>query len=308
MEIPVYLFLGLLDSGKTTFIDGVLEEGFADSPTLLLRCEQGDEEYTHLPSTVTVVDVEDESEMKVSLLKKLEKEHKPRQVIIEWNGMWQLGRMEAEVLPSNWLLYQIMTFVEASTFDTYAKNFGQLMMEKIACADMIVFNRCTDELAQSLRKRNLKMINRQAVIYLEYTDGSTEDYFTGDERPFDLDQDVIEIPDEDFGIFYVDSMEHPERYDGKTVHLKMVMCHVGKFPDIAVPGRFAMTCCADDITFFGMVAKGENLKSIETREWVDITAVMGTTGHELYGDSIGPLLNIKSVQICDKPNEEVVTF
>ena len=37
MEIPVYLFLGLLDSGKTTFIDSVLEEGFADSRTLLIR-------------------------------------------------------------------------------------------------------------------------------------------------------------------------------------------------------------------------------------------------------------------------------
>lgn len=308
MEIPVYLFLGLLDSGKTTFIDSILEEGFADNATLLIRCEQGEEEYAHLPPSVTVVDIEDESELKCSLLKKLEKEHRPQQILIEYNGMWNLQRLEAEVLPSNWLLYQIMTLVEAATFDNYAKNFGQLMMEKLMSADMIVFNRCTPELAQSLRKRNLKMVNRQAPIYLEYTDGTTEDYYTGDECPFDLDQEVIEIPDQDFGVFYVDSMEHPERYDGKTVHLKLVMCHVAKYPDIAVPGRFAMTCCADDITFFGMVARGENLKAIETREWVEVTAVMGTTVHELYGDSTGPLLNIKSIKICEKPDEEVVTF
>jgi len=308
MEIPVYLFLGLLDSGKTTFIDGVLEEGFADSPTLLIRCEQGEEEYTHLPSTVTVVDVDTPEDLKCSLLKQLEKQYKPRQIIFEWNGMWQLGKLEAEILPSNWLLYQIMTFVEASSFDSYAKNFGQLMMEKLACADMIVFNRCNPELAQSLRRRNLKMVNRRAAIYLEYEDGSSEDYFTGDESPFDLDQPVIEIPDEDFGLFYVDSMENPTRYEGKTVHLKLVMCHVAKYPDIAVPGRFAMTCCADDITFFGMVAKGNHLKAIETREWVDVTAVMGTTEHELYGDSVGPLLNITSAEICEKPDEEVVTF
>lgn len=308
MELPVYLFLGLLDSGKTTFIDGVLEEGFADSPTLLIRCEQGEEEYTHLPATVTVVDIEREADLTCARLKKLEKEYRPKQIIIEWNGMWQLARLEAEVLPSNWLLYQVMTFVESSTFDSYSRNFGQLMMEKLSSADMIVFNRCTPELAASLRRRNLKMINRRAVIYLEYTDGSTEDYFTGEESPFDLDQDVIQIPDEDFGLFYVDAMEHPERYDGKTVHLKLVMCHVAKYPDIAVPGRFAMTCCADDITFFGLVATGENLTAIETREWVDVTAVMGTISHELYGDSVGPLLHITSVSICDKPDEEVVTF
>lgn len=308
MEIPVYLFLGLLDSGKTTFIDGVLEEGFADTPTLLIRCEQGEEEYVHLPPTVTVVDVDTPEDLKCSLLKQLEKQYKPRQIIFEWNGMWQLGKLESEILPSNWLLYQIMTFVEAATFDNYAKNFGQLMMEKLACADMIVFNRCTPELAQALRRRNLKMVNRRAAIYLEYEDGTSEDYFTGDECPFDLDQPVIEIPDEDFGLFYVDTMENPTRYEGKTVRLKMVMCHVGKYPDIAVPGRFAMTCCADDITFFGMVAKGENLKAIETREWVDVTAVMGTVEHELYGDSAGPLLNIISAEVCEKPDEEVVTF
>lgn len=308
MEIPVYLFLGMLDSGKTTFVDGVLEEGFADSPTLLLRCEQGEEEYTHLPKTVTVVDIEDEADLTCALLKKLEKAHKPSQIIIEWNGMWQLGRLESEILPSNWLLYQVMDFVEAATFDTYAKNFGQLMMEKIMSADMIVFNRCTPELAQALRRRNLKMINRRAAVYLEYTDGSTEDYYTGDECPFDLDQPVIEIPDNDFGIFYVDAMEHPDRYAGKTVHLKMVMCHVAKYPDVAVPGRFAMTCCADDITFLGMVAKGDGLKAIETREWVDVTACMSTTEHELYGDSEGPLLHITSAVPCEKPDEEVVSF
>ena len=308
MEIPVYLFLGMLDSGKTTFLDGVLEEGFADSPTLLIRCEQGEEEYVHLPDNVTVIDIDEEEDLKCSLLKKLEKEYKPRQIIIEWNGMWQLGKLESEILPANWLLYQVMTFVEASTFDTYARNFGQLMMEKLACADMIVFNRCTPELAAALRRRNLKMINRRAAVYLEYHDGSSEDYYTGDECPFDLEQDIIEIPDEDFGLFYVDTMEHPDRWVGKTVHLKMVMCHVAKYPTIAVPGRFAMTCCADDITFFGMIATGEGLKEIETREWTDVTAVMASTEHELYGDSAGPLLRITSAIICDKPEEEVVTF
>ena len=307
MELPVYLFLGFLDSGKSNFINGILEEGFADSRTLLIRCEQGEEDYVHVPPSVTVVDVENEEDLKCSLLKKLEKEYKPQQVIIEYNGMWKLTGLE-EVLPANWLLYQVMTLVEASTFESYAKNFGQMMMEKLASADMIVFNRCTPELAESLRRRNLKMVNRRAAIYLEYPEGEPEDYYTGDECPFDMEQEIIEIPDEDFGVFYVDAMEHPDRYDGKTVHLKMIMCHVAKFPDIAVPGRFAMVCCENDVTFFGMVAKGENLKEIETREWVDVTAVMGTTQHELYGESAGPLLNITEVHICDRPNEEVVSF
>ena len=47
MEIPVYLFAGFLDGGKTTFINGILQDGFAlRDRTLLLCCEAVS--YTHL--------------------------------------------------------------------------------------------------------------------------------------------------------------------------------------------------------------------------------------------------------------------
>ena len=46
MDIPVYLVAGFLDSGKTSFINGILEDGFArEDKTLLICCEEGDEEY-----------------------------------------------------------------------------------------------------------------------------------------------------------------------------------------------------------------------------------------------------------------------
>ena len=52
MDIPVYLVAGFLDSGKTNFINGVLEDGFArQDKTLLLRCEEGEEEYNPKPWT-----------------------------------------------------------------------------------------------------------------------------------------------------------------------------------------------------------------------------------------------------------------
>ena len=46
MDIPVYLVAGFLDAGKTNFINGILEDGFArEDKTLLLCCEEGEEEY-----------------------------------------------------------------------------------------------------------------------------------------------------------------------------------------------------------------------------------------------------------------------
>lgn len=309
MDIPVYLVAGFLDAGKTNFINSLLADGFArQDKTLLLRCEEGEEDYDPKAlDNVTVVSFEEEQELKCSSLKELEKRHRPKQVLIEYNGMWQLERLYREVLPANWVLYQIMTFVHSPTFEMYAKNMGQLMMEKITNADMLVFNRCTPPLREALRKRNLRMVNRRADIYLENEDGTSEDYLTGDECPFDLSQEVIQIPDEDFGVWYVDVMDHPARYDGKLVHMKLMMCQSKKYPGIHCPGRFAMVCCENDVTFLGLIARGEGLDQFENRDWLEVTARMSVEDHPAY-QGAGPVMNILSSAPCEKAAQEVVTF
>ena len=309
MDIPVYLVAGFLDSGKTNFINGVLEDGFArQDKTLLLRCEEGEEEYNpQALDNVTVVDIEDEAGLTCSRMKELEKKYRPKQVLIEYNGMWQMERLYREVLPANWVLYQIMTFVEAGTFELYAKNMGQLMMEKITNADLLVFNRATPELRESLRKRNLRMVNRRADIYFENTDGTSEDYLTGDECPFDLNQPVVDVPDDDFCVWYVDVMDHPDRWAGKDVHMKLLMCHSKKYPGIHCPGRFAMVCCENDIQFLGLIAKGIGLKDYNNRDWIDVTARMAVENHDAYQGK-GPVMHVMSIAPCAKPAQDVVTF
>jgi len=309
MDIPVYLVTGFLDSGKTNFINGVLTDGFArQDRTLLICCEEGEEEYDPKAlDNVTVVAVEEESDLTCSCLKEMEKQYRPRQVLIEYNGMWQMERLYREVLPANWVLYQIMTFVEASTFELYAKNMGQLMMEKITNADLLVFNRATPELRDALRKRNLRMVNRRADIYFENVDGSSEDYLTGDECPFDLSQDVIDVPDDDFGVWYVDVMDHPDRYAGKKVHMKLLMCHSKNYPGVHCPGRFAMVCCENDVQFLGLVAKGMGLGDYKNRDWVEVTALMAVEKHDAYKGK-GPVMHVISIAPCQKPAQDVVTF
>ena len=126
MDIPVYLVAGFLDSGKTNFINGILEDGFArEDKTLLICCEEGDEEYEKKAlDNVTVVMVDDEDELTLAFCKELEKKYRPKQVLIEYNGMWQMETLYREVLPANWVLYQIMTFVQAPTFELYRQEHG----------------------------------------------------------------------------------------------------------------------------------------------------------------------------------------
>ena len=184
---------------------------------------------------------------------------------------------------------------------------SKLMMEKITNADMLVFNRCTPELKEALRARNLRMVNRRADIYLEDNDGNSEDYLTGDECPFDMTPDLIDIPDDDYGVWYVDAMDHPDRWDGKKVHMKLIMCHSKKFPGIHCPGRFVMTCCENDIQFVGIVAKGDSLKAYKNRDWVDITATVKKEHLDAY-EGEGPVLYVEHITTTSKPAQEVVSF
>ena len=308
MQIPVYLILGFLDAGKSQFVNGVLADGLAaDHRTLLLQCEEGDVEYDPaLLKNVTVVTVEDEEELTPMFLRECEKKYHPRQVLVEYNGMWQMETL-LDHLPPSWFAAQTFTFVEAGTFDVYSRNMGQLMAEKVKAADVLVFNRCTPELKDSLRARNLRMANRKAEIYLEDPDGTDENYLTGNECPFDLDQKVIDIPDEDFGVWYVDVMDHPQRYEGKTIHAKLVMMRSTKYRDTCCPGRFAMVCCANDVAFLGLVARGEGLEQYRSKQWLDATFTVSIHEHPAY-EGPGPFMDILESRPCEKAEPELLTY
>ena len=309
MDIPVYLVAGFLDAGKTDFINGILRDGFArEDRTLLICCEEGENEYDPKAlDNVFTYTIDDPEQMTPALFKKLEKQYKPQQVIMEYNGMWQLEPLYRTGLPANWILYQIMCLVDATTFDMYVKNMGQLMMEKITNADMLIFNRCNEELRARLRARNLRMVNRRADIFLENADGTSEEYATGDMAPFDLSSGQLHVPDEDYGIWYVDLMDNPDRYEGMTVTFKGLMCHSKKFRGIHCPGRFAMVCCENDMQFLALVCKGEGMEAYKDREWVEVTATVKKEPSAAY-EGEGPVLYVTELHRCEKPKNEVVSF
>ena len=309
MDIPVYLIAGFLDAGKTTFINGILRDGFAaEDRTLLLCCEEGELSYDpKVLGNVFTYTVEDEDDLTPALLKKLEKQYLPKQVIVEYNGMWSMETLYREVLPANWILYQIMCLVDARTFEMYVKNMGQLMMEKITNADLLIFGHCNDQLRAQLRSRNLRMVNRRADIYLENEDGSSEEYVTPEMSPFDLSSGELVVPDEDYGVWYVDIMDNPGRYEDIEVTFKAIMCHSKKFKGVHCPGHFAMVCCENDMQFLALVAKGEGLEKFKNRQWVEITATVKKEANDAYQGE-GLVLYVTAIAPCEKPKEEVVSF
>lgn len=312
MAIPVYLFAGFLESGKTSFIASVLDDpGFTrDEHTLLISCEEGEQELSAklCARTHTVIEcIEDEDEFEAETLRTFVRAHHPDRVIIEMNGMWDLDEALTRI-PKVLEVYQIITTVNAQTFDLYAKNMGQRMLQHITDADMVVFNRATEQTRQSIRDRNVRSMNPKASIYFENEDGTSEDYGAGMPPPYDMDAPVVEIMDEHFGIFYLDASENPERYDGKTVRFKGYIYkgrNIGK--DEFVPGRMGMVCCAQDVRFVGFIAKANGLPMPAAQSWQMVTADVKAEERRQY-KGVGPVLYVRALTPCEPPEEEVVGF
>lgn len=310
--IPVYVFTGFLESGKTQFIKEILADpGFTENErTALLLCEEGLEEYDEremLRLGTAIVPIESPDRLTPNILKRVEQKYDPDRILVEYNGMWKLDDLIA-AFPARWELYQIVTTVDATTFELYSANMGPMMFEHITTADLVVFNRCTDALKEMLYQKNIRAMNPRATIYLDDVDGNSEDYNRNMPLPFDVDADVIDIAPEDYGLWYIDAMGDPGKYDGKTVRF-LGQAYVGRDVPAGsfVPGRFGMVCCAEDISFLGFICRYQGAEDLKLRDWVRVTASITVEMLPQYRGE-GPVLHAIEVIPAVKPEEELVYF
>lgn len=312
MEVPIYVFSGFLESGKTSFIEEVLDDpSFTQGErTLLLVCEEGEREFSaellRRTNTVQLI-IENEDMLTPAYFEELAEHYAPDRAMIEWNGMWPLARLQ-EILPESWLVYQIVSTINGATWELYSQNMGAQMFDHITNADMVVFNRASEEHKEKIRAKNIRAMNPRATIFFENEDGTPEDYMDGAELPFDMEADVIEVSNEDFGLWYVDAMNDPAKYEGKTVKITGMVYKSEEFPqNVFVPGRFAMVCCADDVTFVGFLCHSAAAHTLKTEDWVTVTAEIKTEYYPQYrGD--GPVLYATDVSPTQKADPELVYF
>jgi uncharacterized repeat protein (TIGR03943 family) len=311
-EIPVYMFLGFLESGKTTFANETLiDRDFTEGePTLLLVCEEGIEEYDedYLKSQNIFVEYIDESNLNTEHLLDLQDKYKPTRVMIEYNGTWKMDKLMGIRVPKGWTIVQVISFVDATTFDVYVQNMKAMMMEQLSTADMIIFNRCDENTRKAEYRRSIRAVNRRAQVIFENKDGVADVDEEELELPFDINKPVIELEDEDFGLWYIDACDNPDKYVGKKIHFK-AMVHIPKEygPNEFVPGRFAMTCCAEDIAFIGFKCYFDKVKYLKDRQWVDVTGVIDKEYYpDFEGD--GPVINATKVDTAKPAEDELVYF
>ena len=283
--VPVYLITGFIESGKTTLGLTVLgNERFTNGGrVLILCCEEGETEWDDDSLDKykgVLVNLDNKDELTTAKLADLDREIEPTCVIMEYNTMWGLEKLDEITL-------------------------RKLLTDPMKTADMIYVNRCGENFNKSSWRRQLRAMNSAATIMFENLDGTVDDGITDEDLPYDMKADVIRISEEQFGLFYVDSMEHPERYDGKVVSLVGQAWKRREFPKgFYYFAREAMTCCANDVAPCGWVCKGE--RTPDNKTYFTLTArckmVQGPDGQTAL------MLNELKCERAKTPREPMVNF
>lgn len=311
-ETPVYLFTGFLEAGKTKFIQETLEDRrFCNGErTLLLVCEEGEEEYApeqFADKSVFIRGIDKQEALTAELLSGYMKETAAQRVVIEYNGMWMLDALYG-AMPENWMVYQEFMFADAASFLNYNANMRQLTYDKLKSCQLVVFNRFQKDMDKMEFHKIVRAASRRTDIAYEYAGGKVEYDDIEDPLPFDLNAAVVNIEDGDYALWYRDLSEEPKKYENKTVRFKCRALKRDRMPAGSfIVGRHVMTCCEADIQFAALVCQWADAGTVKDDTWIILTAGVNWKFNKAYSKK-GPVLTYVSAEPCEAPEQQVATF
>lgn len=105
ISTPVYLVTGVLESGKTSFLDFTAKQDYfqIEGTTLLITCEEGEEEYDEkelLKYNTVVEKIEEPEDFTFENLRVLHRKYHPERVLLEYNPLWGVNKLRAMKLPA----------------------------------------------------------------------------------------------------------------------------------------------------------------------------------------------------------------
>ena len=312
-QIPVYLFTGFLDAGKTTFIQSTLEDKRFNSgePTLLLRCEEGEKEYdvsSFSGTNVFLREIEEEEAFTEDNLAAAVRETGAERVLIEYNGMWNMSTLYDNI-PENWIVTQEICFAESGTYLVFNANMRNLVYDKLQTCDVIVFNRCGETTDIDALHKIVRQANRRCNIFYEYPDGRSVMDEKVDPLPFDINAKIVKIEDRDYAYFFSDLMENMANYEGKTVSFTALFPGGTKpMPDgVFVAGRMLMNCCAADTQFAGLACYRGKAEKPAPGSWFRLTGKIRLQRNRMFSGKV-PVIDTISIEPAKEPEEPVATF
>lgn len=246
---PVYFFSGMLDSGKTRAIKTTLYDERFNEPgefNLIISMEQGDEEYDKkfLKYTNSAVEYIDYKDFTREKMQQLEDEYDPSRIIIEFNGMQNDEEFFRTGFIPEWEMAQTLTTIDGSSFRLMVANLRQFMFYHIKYAEVVIINRFSSEDLVYLRN-NIKGMNQRVEIIFEDENGNVTNKIN--QSLFDTSK-PLDISDIDYGLWYMDAVDNPDKYEGCQIELNSYYIEkVKEYENVGIFGRRAMVCCAEDV-------------------------------------------------------------
>lgn len=307
MPKPIYFFTGFLDAGKTTVIkETLLDPNFDDgSATLLISFETGSEKYddSFLKDANAKLVTLKVAEFDKQKMLELEREYDFERIVIEFNGMEDDTKFLETYFIDNWELAEVLMVANTKLFNLYNMNLKQKMYNHVKYADVAIYNRYTDE-DMSYIRNNLKAINPYIQLVFENINREIVEFKK--ENIFDLSKKDIVISDQDYGLWYLDVSEEPEKWENKNITIRAKWTSDLSHPSACVVGRQAMVCCADDLNTIGLTVLNvdkENLDHDKYYEFKGLTKIVtATNGMRTI------VLYVDTTKECEKPNPEFVNF
>ncbi|MBP3869002.1 MAG: hypothetical protein J6D38_07805 [Solobacterium sp.] len=312
MPSPVYLFTGFLDSGKTTLIKDTLnDKNFMEGidRTLIICLEQGEVEYDEAwrdSHNVFVEYLDSIEELTPERMKEWDTIYHPSQIFIEYNGSEAINTQFLATMPDFWPLVEILSTVDATTFESFINNMRGIMFEQLRYSDVVIVNRCTPETNGRMLRGNIKAINRRAQIFYEGAFGEKVELKSGT-LPFDINAPVIDIKDDDYGLWYMDCMEHPEKYANKNVIIRGIYSeNIPGYSKSFIIGRQAMVCCAADTNLCGLTVTGVDISQMKIGDWIEVEGELKPVDMENGGKTV--VLYAKRCQFYPPMEDPYVYF
>ena len=192
MKIKIELILGLLESGKTNFINSMLEsDEFYNETIVVIQDEFGQTDINYpndkiSKKNINLITIEHntDDDINENYIKDIIIKYCPERIFIETNGMknssYILKVFNNNVLKKLCIIDDIVSIIDAETFNLYYRNMQDLLVSQIFNSEKIILNNLNkfnkNEITNIISQ--IKNINETASImeYSEFEDSPDYSY------------------------------------------------------------------------------------------------------------------------------------
>ena len=176
MQVKVDIITGSLGSGKTTFINHMLENGeLLKEKIVILECEFGNitiDTQNFADVDCTVIQIKEDESLTEPFLQELINVHSPSRIIIETNG---LSKSETIIklfnepdIKEKCTIDMIVDLIDTSTYDEAIKNIDGVLSEQIENSELILLNNTSgfSKVKIKMIQKSISKINNSAEIQI----------------------------------------------------------------------------------------------------------------------------------------------